>query len=218
MTVVSVFIGQPKPGRHDDVMAINDKSRKVLERHGAKNIRILVGAVSAAAYGSVINSSEYDDLEAWGAFYDEVMADDELLTIMHQAMGADTPFLTQSMQYVTEIPLGRTRGPNGKIVATYVSTPVPGRYEAAIAFANQAYDGLERVGARNCRLFTQQASGVQPELLVSTMDFDNMRAYGKALEAFLLDPAGQRVIATTQSSDAPVRAFTSEVYTEALPQ
>jgi hypothetical protein len=216
MTVVSVFMGQPKAGRYDDVMAINEKSKKILERHGAKNIRILVAAVSAAAYGNVINSSEYDDLEAWGAFYDEVMADDELLTIMRQIQGADTPFLTQSLQAVNEIQLGRNRGANGKILVTYVSIPVPGRYEAAIALAGRAYDALERVGARNCRLFAQQATGVQPELLVSTMDFDNMRSYGKAIEAFSADPAGQALMAATQSSDSPIRALTNEIYTEVL--
>jgi hypothetical protein len=43
MTVVSVFTGQPKPGRYDDVMAINDKTKKILERYGAKNICVLVG-------------------------------------------------------------------------------------------------------------------------------------------------------------------------------
>jgi hypothetical protein len=169
-----------------------------------------------SAYGSVLNSSEYDDLEAWGAFYDAVMADEELLRILAQVQGADTPFLAQSMQAVSEIPLGRGRGTNGKILAAYVSTPVPGRYEAALAFANQAYDVLERHGARNCRLFAGQANGVQPEMLVSTMDFDNMRSYGRALEAFSADPAGQKVMATTQSSDSPVRSLTTEIYTEVL--
>ena len=213
---MSVFMGQPKAGRYDDVMAINEKSKKILERHGAKNIRILVAIVSAAAYGTVINSSEYDDLEAWGAFYDEVTADDELLTIMRQVQSADTPFLTQSLQAVTEIPLGRSRGANGKILSTYVSTPVPGRYEAAIALASRAYDVLERAGARNCRLFAQQATGVQPELLVSTMDFDNMRSYGRTLEALSSDPAGQALMAAIQSSDSPIRAVTTEIYSEVL--
>jgi hypothetical protein len=215
MTVLSVFVGQPKPGRFDDAVGISRQAMKVVERHGAKNNRILTGFVSGAAFGSIVNSSELEDMEAWGAWVDALMADDETVGILGQLRGEHAPYTTQSAQVVTEIPLGgRKRGPNGAIVATYMSAPVPGRYQAALALGEQGAELLERHGGRNCRLFAQQANGLQPDVLVSTAEYDTLRAYGKAMNSFLADAAGQAIVTLTQSSDSPVRLLSSDIYTE----
>jgi hypothetical protein len=215
MTVLSVITGQPKPGRFDDAIEMNRKTKKVLERHGAKNIRNLTAMVSGAAFGSIVSSSEFDDTEAWGAWFDAIMADEELVAILSHARSDKTPWATLSSQVVTEVPLqGRKRGPNGAILVAYVSAPVPGRYPAALALAEQAAELLERQGGRNCRVFSQQASGVQPEVLITTVEYDTMRAYGKGLDSFLGDPSGQAIVTATQGSDSPVRLLTTEVFTE----
>jgi hypothetical protein len=214
VTVVNVFIGQPKPGRYEDALEMNRASKKLLERHGAKNHRILVGAVSGANYGSIVNSSEFDDLESWGTFYDGIMGDDELLAMQAQAQGANTPYLSQSVSVGTEVPMGRKRGDNGHIVAAYLSAAVPGRFEAAIALGAQFFDLMERHGARNCRAFQQPANGVLPDVLIAAMDFDNMRAYGRAMNALMSDPAGQLLALVTQGSDSPIRAISNDIYTE----
>ena len=214
MTVVNVFIGQPKPGRYEDALELNRASKKLLERHGAKNPRVLLGAVSGSAYGTIVNSCEFDDLEAWGAFYDDVMADEELLAMLAQVRGANTPYTTQSISVVTEIPMGRTRSDNGNVVATFMSAPVPGRFEEAIALGGQFFDVVERHGARNCRGFQQPANGVLPDVLVAVMDFDNMRAYGAAMSSFLSDPAGQSIVETVQSPDSPIKSISTDIYTE----
>jgi len=214
MSVVNVFTGQPKPGRHEEVLEMGRAARRVLEHHGAKDQRLMVATLSTAAYGSVISSAEFDDLEAWGAFSDAVWADDEILGMISELRGENSPYLTQSLAVSTEIPLGRPRGPRGPVVWAYVTTPLPGGFEGAVMLAGTAFEVLERHGARNCRLWQQQPSGVQPELLVSTFEFDNMRSLGKTLNSFQADPAGLAVIGRLQSSDSPNRPLTSEVYME----
>jgi hypothetical protein len=214
VTVVNVFIGQPKPGRYEDALELNRASKKVLERHGAKNPRVMVGAVSSSAYGTIVNSCEFEDLEAWGAFYDEVMADEELLAMQAQVQGANTPYATQSMSVVTEIPMGRTRGRSGNVVAAFMSAPVTGRFEDAIALGGQFFDVIERHGARNCRGFQQGANGVLPDVLVAVMDFDNMRAYGAAMTSLLSDPAGQAVVEAVQGPDSPIKPISTDIYVE----
>ncbi len=214
MSVVNVFTGQPKPGRYEDVIEMGRAARKVLEHHGAKDQRLMVAMLSTAAYGSVISSAEFDDLEAWGAFTDSVLADSEIVAMLAELRGENGPYLTQGLSVSTEIPLGRPPGPRGNIVWVYVTTPLPGGFEAAVMLAGTAFEVLERHGARNCRLWQQQPSGVQPELLVSTFEFDNMRALGRTLNSFQADPAGLAIIGRLQSSDSPNRPLTSEVYME----
>jgi len=214
MTVVNIYSGQPRPGRYEDALEMNRASRKVLESHGAKDHRIFVGTVSTAAYGLIINSCEFDDMETWGTFYDAVMVDEEVQHMLNQVKGENSPYATQTMSVASEIPLGRQRGPKGNVVSVYLSAPVPGRYPASLALGEQAFDLLERHGARNCRLFQQQANGLQPDVLAAIMEFDNMRAYGKAMDAFMSDPAGRSIVELTQSSDNPVRPISSDIYTE----
>jgi len=214
MTVMSIAIGQPKPGRTEDVLEMSRSAKKLIERHGGKNIRTSTAVVSSAAFGSVVNTAEFDDLEAYGTFFDAIWADDELLSILGEIQGANSPYATFGANVVTEVPLGRKRGPNGLIAVAFVSAPAPGRYQAAIELNNKAAELFEARGARNCRLFSQLASGVQPDVLISAMEFDNMRAYGRAMDGFLADPTGQAMAEQIQSSDAPVRMITSDVFRE----
>jgi len=193
---------------------MNLASKKVLERHGAKNHRILVGAVSATGYGAIVNSSEFDDMEALGAAYDAIMADEEVITMSAQAMGAETPYVTQGSTFATEIPLGRPQGSKGRVVAAYVSTPLPGRFEAAVGLCGQVCEIMQPHGARNCRLWQQQANGVMPDVLALLMEWDTMRSYGKSAASVMSDPGLQSVMALMQGSDSPVRMITSEIYTE----
>jgi hypothetical protein len=214
MTVMSVALGQPKPGRLEDVLEMSHSAKKLIERHGGKNIRTSTAVVSAAAFGSVVNTSEFDDLEAYGAFFDAIWADEELISLLGQIQGANSPYATFGANVITEIPLGRKRGAKGAIIAAALSAPQPGRYQAAIELSNKAYDLVEASGARNCRLFSQLASGTLPDVLISAMEYDSMRAYGKAMSGLLSDPAGQALVDQVQSSDSPIKLLTTDVYRE----
>jgi hypothetical protein len=214
VTVLNVYVGQPKPGRYEDVLEMNRAAKKVLERHGAKNARSFMAVVSGAAYGSVVNVCEFDDAEAWGTFYDEVMVDEEIVSMLAQVQGANSPYTTVSMSMVNEIPLGRKRGENGRILYAAVSAPVPGRFQAALALGSQAFDLMERHGARNCRAFQQQANGLQPDVLIGTMEFDDMASYGRAGSALMSDPAAQPLLELLQSSDCPLRSISNDIFAE----
>ena len=95
-----------------------------------------------------------------------------------------------------------------------MSAPLPGRMDDAIALGGQFFDLIERHGARNCRAFQQPANGVLPDVLVAVMDFDNMRAYGAAMNALMSDPAGLSLVETVQSPDSPIRPLSNDIYSE----
>ena len=214
MTILNIYIGQPKPGRYEDALEMNRASKKLLERHGAKEQRNLVAAVSGGAYGSIVNSCELDDIAAWGAFYDAVMADEEILSMMAQLQGANSPYASESVTTALEIPLGVKAGTKGRILSARVSAPHPGRHQAAIALGGQLAELMMSHGARRCRLFSQQATGALPDVLVSTTEFDTMAAYGKTVNSLVADPALQQMLELVRSTDSPVRPITSDIYTE----
>jgi hypothetical protein len=100
------------------------------------------------------------------------------------------------------------------VVYVVISAPLPGRFQSAVALGSQAFDLMERHGARNCRLFQQQANGVQPDVLIASMEFDNMASYGRTGQALLSDPAAQPMPELIQSSDSPIRSLSNDVYSE----
>jgi hypothetical protein len=204
MSVIYTFSGQPKPGRFEDVLA--------MERLGARDQRLLLATVSSAMYGGIVASGEFEDLEAWGAFMDATLADEEIMAVMSQLQGENNPYLTHSLSVVAEIPVGRPRTPKGNYLWAYVMAPLPGRFGSAVESAGPAFEVLEHHGARNCRLWLQQPSGVQPEVLVATCEFDSLRSLGKTLTSFQADPAGQAITAEMQSSEAHSRPVTSDVF------
>src|SRR5205823_3009713 len=78
MTVVSAYVGRLKPGQLDRAVELGSLAKKVLERHGARDTRMLGVALGAESYGSTVFSTEHESNQAFGVFYDKIMADDEL--------------------------------------------------------------------------------------------------------------------------------------------
>jgi hypothetical protein len=214
VTVLNVFMGQPKPGRYDDVVEMSRTANKVIERHGGKNMRTVVATVSTATYGNVVNICEFEDLEAWGGWLDAVLVDEEILAVLGQLRSESSPYLTQSTGVVVEVPLGRQVGANGPVIASFMSAPVPGRYQDAVGLSGRAFELFERHGARNCRLFAQQANGIQPETLISSVEFDSIKACAKTLDLMTSDPEGRSIIELVQSPDSPTRTLSTDIYTE----
>jgi hypothetical protein len=67
--------------------------------------------VPGAAFGSIVSSSELQDLEAWGAWYDAVTADDEIVSILGQLRGQNTPYVTSTGSAQAAVPRAqRARG------------------------------------------------------------------------------------------------------------
>src|SRR5690349_14608889 len=100
MAVMSVTILQVKPGRYDDYLAVTARADKMLEKAGAKNIRLIVGLTAGEASGSMVPTWEADDFTSHGKVTDAFFANGgaELLA---ELGGADSPILGwQSSTYV----------------------------------------------------------------------------------------------------------------------
>jgi hypothetical protein len=85
---------------------------------------------------------------------------------------------------------------------------------SAVALSGRAFELLERHGARNCRLFAQQPNGIQPEVLISSIEFDSFKACAKTPDLMTSDPEGRSIIELAQSPDSPTRTLSTDIYTE----
>jgi hypothetical protein len=69
-----------------DLMMENSKKAKVvLEKHGAKNVRLLVPISGATPSGTVHSTFEADDLAALGKILDGIFADPDMVAVMRSA-------------------------------------------------------------------------------------------------------------------------------------
>jgi hypothetical protein len=215
MTVNSAFTAQVKPGRLDDVVDLTRRTGKAAERLGAHDLRLLASTVAGEAYDTIVVTTEYPNTEALGVVFDKMATDDEIGPVLAEIRGTNTPYLSQNWTVSTEIPLGRKLNPqHGRVIDVYISRPAPGRFQAGVELGVRAFDLLERFGARNCRLWTATVAGSASESVVAVMEYENMRAWGKAQDSFGNDPAGQSLFQVTQSSDSPVIAAAHSIYSE----
>jgi hypothetical protein len=213
MTVISTYLGQVKAGRFEDALEMSRRAAKPLERLGAHNVRVLRGAASAEAFGVFVLTMEYENNEAWGESYDRIMADDELLSIMAQADSETSPYTSQSIVVGTDIPLGCPTG-QGNVVQVTVSKPLPGRFQDTIDLSVKVGALFTRLGAVGSRLLWLGAAGSQAGLMVLTSEYPNMKALGKAADAFMADADGQAILDAAFGVSAPTTILSQEVYQE----
>jgi hypothetical protein len=69
MAVVSTGIVQVKPDRWEEFVEQIRKAKGILEGHGAKNFRLLVGLVAGQQTGAVVVTEEFDDFAAYGPLW-----------------------------------------------------------------------------------------------------------------------------------------------------
>jgi hypothetical protein len=207
---------RPKPGRLDDSLGLIVEVSKLLERHGSPDNRALVGGIAGEETGNIAFTSEFETGEQLGATVDALVADSEYSAWLGRASAEGAPAIMLSRSVAIEIPLGRS-GPTGRgsVVEVYLSRMIPGRLDATIELSNAAFDFLEANGATNCRLMQLQNAGSLSEALVSTWEFESMRAYGRAGDAMMTDPKGQTVMDILTSATNPISIVTSAVYRDA---
>lgn len=82
MAVVSVTTYTVKPDRYDDFLADVRKTKPILERSGAQNIRMVAALVAGESTGSLALTWEADDFAAQGAVLDRLLADPVLLALI----------------------------------------------------------------------------------------------------------------------------------------
>jgi hypothetical protein len=82
MAVVSVTTLTVKPDRYEDFLETTRKAKAILEKSGAKNVRLLAALTAGEASGSLATTWEADDFAAQGAVLDKFLADPEGLALL----------------------------------------------------------------------------------------------------------------------------------------
>ena len=104
MTVISVTALTIKPDRYEDFLTTTKKSKSILEKCGAKNVRLIVG-LGGQTSGSFVLSHEADDHGAAGAILDKFLADSEGLALMMETGTERGPTASWQTSSWVEIPL-----------------------------------------------------------------------------------------------------------------
>ena len=213
MSVLSVTVTRPKPGRTRDSIALGVQATKLLARVGAADCRLIVAEAAGEGAGTQVFTIEFDTNEAYGVFSDKAAVDPQLEALADQLTAEDSPVVVEFQGIVTEIPVGGRSG-RGRVIQSYISRPKPGQLEAAIDLTGRAFKFLEKQGAVSTRLFQQTVAGSQSETLVAAWEFETMQALGKAGDAFMTDPKGIALAQSVSQADAPIMVLNSAIYRE----
>jgi hypothetical protein len=90
MAVVVVTTLAAKPDRYEDFLAELRSAKAIMEKHGARSVRVLAGTVAGEATGTVVFTEEFDDFAQYGRYTDAVMADPEVIRMMTPSAGNPT--------------------------------------------------------------------------------------------------------------------------------
>ena len=104
MTVLSVTALTVKPDRYEDFLASTQKTKSLLEKHGAKNVRLIV-SMSGETSGSFVLTHEADDFTDAGRITDKFLADPEGLAVTMESGTAAGPVASWHPSTWVEIPL-----------------------------------------------------------------------------------------------------------------
>jgi hypothetical protein len=128
---------------------------------------------------------------------------------------AEAPFTYESTAVMVEIDLGRAEGKSGRgrVLDARLGRPRPGRWDDTLAFAHEAFDLCDTHGAVGCRLFELNHAGPQAGLLCAVMEYNSMREFGQAGDAWMGDEAAQRLVQTMRG-DSPFEPVSSGLFTE----
>jgi hypothetical protein len=213
MHTVSTSLAQCPPGKRDQFLGLALEGIKLFERHGAAHARLL--QAHSAGQGSDVYAltNEFDSAESYGGFVDKLWGDPEFEALMARIVGPDSAVTIVSRMLQTEVPLDRS-GPSqhGAVVTAYIGRPERGRFADCCELARQVFSFVEGRGASNCRLFELDSAGARTGELMARWEFENMRALGRALDAWGTDPAGQSLAGWLRGPDAPIALTWSGLY------
>ena len=214
MPVVHTVISRPKPGRQTEAINVAAQAAQLLRRNGAKDCRLLLANIAGEASGLHTFVSEYENNEDFGAVSEKLAVDPKLEALMEAATGVNSPVTIENQSLVAEVPLGRTgQSGRGSVIAVYISRLLPGQLQAGLDLARKGFDFVEGQGAMAPRLFVQSVAGSMTDLFVASFEFDSLRAWGKAQDAYL-SPKGQKLAALLQAPDCPMVTVGSHLYQE----
>jgi hypothetical protein len=105
MAVVSVTTLTVKPDRYEDFLVDARKIKAVIERLGAKNVRLMAALVAGEATGTFAFIGEADDFAAYGAVQDKLLADPEAQPILASANTSAGPASSVQSAIWVDVPL-----------------------------------------------------------------------------------------------------------------
>jgi len=105
MAVVSVTTLTVKPDRYESFLETTRKSKALLERSGAKSVRLIAALSAGEASGSVALTWEADDFGAQGAVMDRFLADPEGLALVMSSNTSDGPTAAFQSSIWVDVPL-----------------------------------------------------------------------------------------------------------------
>lgn len=215
MAVIHSSISRVKPGRLEDVLSMTLECLKVQERLNVTTGRLLTAALAGEASGLSVFSTEFEDIDEYARYAEVAGQDQEMQSLFGRAQAADSPVVIEQQSLATEVPLGRTpRSGRGSVVEVHVSRPTPGQLEAALAMARRVCDFVEANGALNARLFQLGYSGAGSGSLMSSWEFNDIKAWAKVTRAWETEPEGQTIAASLTNANPATTLVFSGLYSE----
>ena len=208
---------RPRPGRYDDAIGLITEGVKLADRHGARDVRLTQAATAGPNTGLLVLTCEFDSVSAYGAYLDDTLVDAEAQAYNHRIREAEAPFTYESTAVMVEVDLERSdakRG-RGRVLDARLGRPRPGRWDDTLAFVREAFDLCDTHEAVGCRLFELNHAGPQAGLLCAVMEYNSMREFGQAGDAWMGDEAAQRLIQTMRG-DSPFEPVSSGLFTEVV--
>jgi hypothetical protein len=101
MTVIVATTMTLKPGAYPALLEQHGQSKALLERFGARNIR-LMGSIGGDAGGALAMSMEFDDYASHGKFTDAMLADPDGLAML-SGVGTDESPVVSYQQTVWSV-------------------------------------------------------------------------------------------------------------------
>jgi hypothetical protein len=103
MAVMSVTVLTIKPGRFADYLESTKATDALLEKCGAKNLRLISGLVAGEGSGSIVATWEADDFTAFGKVTDAFFANGGV-EVMEGTGSADSPIANWQSSTFVDIP------------------------------------------------------------------------------------------------------------------
>jgi hypothetical protein len=187
---------------------------KLFERLGCKRVRLAEAVTAGEASGSWSFSGEFESLDAWGKFGDDISADPELLAVMSRIRAVNSPIVIQQQSIAIELSVRTPKPGRGRLTEVYVSRPTPGRFEDAVAMAARACAFAESKGAVNGRVSQLNHAGMGVGNLLVTWEHESSRALAGLLQAWGEDAEAMEIASELNAASPSSTLVFSGVYAD----
>jgi hypothetical protein len=208
-------ISRVNPGRTADAIGVAGSAAKLMERHGARNTRLLATSVAGEQIATLVFTTELPSLAEFGAFGDECNADSEVTALVEQLNSPGSPLTMLAQTIGVDVPLNRPASTGrGSILEVYLSRVKTGGLAAFLQGVARWCDLVEANGAVATRAITLVHAGSQSGLYATVAEYPDNASWGRAAEALHGSPAGQQLTQDLDSGVIPIELVSSALYQE----